>query len=96
MFAIAINDKTIDKIAERDLLTLDDLDALMSLFLYRDYVFITGYQETRGEVIDWRVMPFYIFRDYFDYDEIKIQQDWDQIVRLNPPDNKAGNLPYKE
>lgn len=95
MHAIRINPETFDKIAQSDLLTRVDLDMVEHLFLHKDYVFITGYVVRSGGVEDWRIMPFFVFRDYFDYDADKIQHDWDLVVHNSREGDKPRN-PYKE
>lgn len=82
MFAILISEENMPKILEsRDDLSGSTTRWLATLF-EKQWWFITGYVDLKGAVHDWSVLPASYTTRYFEYDPIKIQTDWDQIVRL--------------
>ncbi len=84
MFAILCNKDNLEKIVESGALDEMQIEAVKRYYIpdSRDEVFITGYVNRRGRVMPWAVLPMLIFKQSFDYDPIKIQTDWDIIVRL--------------
>lgn len=62
---------------------------------HADWYYVQGYINERGQLIDWAIIPAYVLADNYEYDPVKIQTDWDQIVKLKPSEPEA-RLPYKE
>lgn len=88
MFAIQITEDTIEKILQhKDHLGLTDADvyALRRYYMSTDkkkWIFVRGfYTHPRGKFLNWTTLPAYALKHY-DYDKVKIQTDWDQIVHL--------------
>lgn len=87
MFAILISAENIPKILEDSSLAPFESEYL-EMYLRRPtpWYFVRGYVPQRGE---WKrgftVLPAYIFPENFEYDPVKIQTDWDQIVRKVAP-----------
>lgn len=42
---------------------------------------VTNYINRRGQPIGWRILPSYILRRDYEFDENIIETNWDQIVR---------------
>lgn len=82
MFAILLTKENFPKILEdsRDLFTGSDIQYLESCLDKRRYL-ITGYVTNRGAYHSWFIMFHGMFHKLFEFDEEKIQTDWDQIVR---------------
>lgn len=81
MFAILMSEDTLPKILEVDALTDKDVAFLKTCCTKQRY-FIRGYVSRRGALIPWTILPSYLFTPIFEHDEIKIQTDWDLIVRM--------------
>lgn len=82
MFAIEINDESIAKIvATSDLPS----DVYLSLAMFNHnrnkWYLIRGYINLRGAYEPWAFLPSYILSSRYEFDPVKIQTDWDQIVR---------------
>lgn len=82
MFAIEINDKTLEKITTSRNLTDS---RLQSLLIYSKavsrYFYVSGWVSRRGGVPKDTILPLYVLDENFNLDEVKIKTDWDLIVR---------------
>jgi hypothetical protein len=82
MFAILISNENMPKILESVTPTTDHHpDFQIFLNSEKTWYLVTGWVGTRGDVIDWTIMPAYMLEEKFEYDPNKIKTDWDQIVR---------------
>lgn len=84
MFAIHISEETMPLIKEhQDTLPSGVGRILESAYLtsLTEWYYIQGYVNNNGGVESWAAFPEYILVRQFEYDPIKIQTDWDQIVR---------------
>jgi hypothetical protein len=81
MFAILITEENMPKILQ----DRHDLDAntvgWFTTLFNKKWWFISGYVDHRGILHSWSVLPLSYTKRYFEYDPIKIQTDWDLIVR---------------
>lgn len=83
MFAILVAEENFDKITQNHHYQKTESNHELNLDIFasaaKPYYFISGYIDRRGRV-DWVLMPEYIMKRKFEYDEEKIKTDWDQIV----------------
>lgn len=82
MFAILIDPTNLPKILDRITPTEDkhpDFDIFINHKM--DWYAITGYVDSHGRLLDWAILPEFLFGKVFEYDENVIKTDWDQIVR---------------
>lgn len=83
MFGILLSHENVPKIESRQLtLTASDRSCLdVYLALKGSWYFISGYVDRRGAVMDWTVLPAYIFERNYDYDDEMIKTNWVQVFR---------------
>lgn len=82
MFAILIAEENMAQIRQVKALTERDAPSLNRyIYARRNFYLIRGYVDLHGRVIDWAVLPAYIFQRHFDYDPVKIQTEWNIITR---------------
>ena len=82
VFAIKFTEANLPQILQTDNLSVSEAQAMRDVFITKDYVFIRGYYPEHGPAQAWAIMPWFFFRDIFEYDDINVQHNWDQIVRL--------------
>lgn len=82
MFAILFSEENLGKILEHNE-TVDSAPVYPDVYLNHknDWYYIRGYVTNRGKVVDYAVIPEYLFVKVFDYNPEKIKTDWDIIVR---------------
>lgn len=81
MFAIRITEENESKIRE---VTLTDFDReALDIYLQTEgrWCWIRGYVNKRGVVYQNTALPFRLIVRDFEYDPVRIETDWDQIVR---------------
>lgn len=82
MFAILINEENMPKIRERITVDSELANAMTYLRMPKIWFVVTGFVTESGKYFPYAVLPAYMLKNDFDYDPVKIQTDWDQIVRL--------------
>ena len=82
MFAMLITSENLPKITEESSSDYADRKTMDTyLALSERWYAITGYTSQFGEFFPLTVLQQYILDHSFQYDPVKIQSDWDQIVR---------------
>lgn len=82
MWAIAFTEANLPKILQTDNLSVAEAEGLTTALMHREYVFIRGYYSDRGRMSSWEILPWFFFKQKFDFDPETIATDWDQTVRL--------------
>lgn len=83
MFAILLNEENLQKIFDLDP-TLNETDKHgIEVYINRPqrWYYIRGYVSSRGGVPTTSILPQYTLDKEFEYNPVKIQTDWDLIVR---------------
>ena len=82
MFAILISEENREQIASSGVLEFREMFTIdVYMRAKSQYVLVRGWTSPRGEHKPWTVLPWYIIDELYEYDPVKIQSDWDQIVR---------------
>ena len=82
MFAIEINEATLPKIFDLSYSRPIDPKAFdYHLRSSNTWYFVNAFVTPSGRVHEWTIIPWHKLRRDFEHDPVKIQNDWDQIVR---------------
>jgi len=82
MFAIEITKANLGQIWERfEAPEPDKFDYGLWLHTTEPYYYVSGYVGHSGTPQPFAILPKHQLDKYFEYDPVKIQNDWDQIVR---------------
>lgn len=83
MFAIKVTDENLGKILNEFHSAPECPPFYPELYLKNDYnwYYISGYISRQGTMLGYAVLPENTLRHNFHVDMLKIQTDWDQIVR---------------
>jgi hypothetical protein len=83
MFAIKLSEANMDTILKKDRFSEDEKKAMqVYLHIPKEFYLITGFvSRNGGGPENFSVMPKNVFEECFEHDPVKIQHDWDLIVR---------------